>query len=337
MSIAPLGIVLIGAGRIGQLHARNISRNPRARLLCVLEQDNERAETVAEMTGCRILSELEEALAFPAVEAVYICSPTDTHVDYVLRSVEAGKYVFCEKPIDLDLERAKACVGKLGERASRVMMGFNRRFDPSLAAIRHSVLQGEIGVLEQILVISRDPAPPPQLYVSQSGGIFRDMTIHDFDTVRSFIPFEFVTVFAHGSCLFSDDIRAFNDYDTVSVQLIGPGGETCSILNSRRCCYGFEQRIEIFGSIGTIALENPRPVSVKRFIKEGESRGPLYDFFPQRYASSYEHLLDDFVSKARSDEPFSVTIQDGLRALTLAEAAGRSAEGHLPISISALS
>jgi myo-inositol 2-dehydrogenase / D-chiro-inositol 1-dehydrogenase len=245
MSIAPLGIALIGAGRIGQLHARNIARNARARLLCVLEQDNERAKSVAEMTGSRIVSELEEALAWPGVEAVYICSPTDTHVDYVLRSVQAGKYVFCEKPVDLDLERARACVRQLGNRVSRVMMGFNRRFDPSLAAIRRSIRQGEIGALEQILVISRDPAPPPQLYVSQSGGIFRDMSIHDFDTVRSFIPFEFVTVFAHGSCLFSDDIRAFNDYDTVSIQLIGPGGETCNILNSRRCSYGFEQRIEI--------------------------------------------------------------------------------------------
>jgi myo-inositol 2-dehydrogenase/D-chiro-inositol 1-dehydrogenase len=337
MSTAPLGIALIGAGRIGQLHARNISRNPRARLLCVLEQDDERAKSVAEMTGSRIVSELEEALALPGVEAVYICSPTDTHVDYVLRSVEAGKYVFCEKPVDLDLERATACVRQLGDRASRVMMGFNRRFDPSLAAIRRSVLQGEIGALEQIVVISRDPAPPPQLYVSQSGGIFRDMTIHDFDTVRSFIPFEFVTVFAHGSCLFSDDIRAYNDYDTVSVQLIGPGGETCNILNSRRCSYGFEQRIEIFGSTGTIALENPRPISVKRFTKEGESRGPLYEFFPQRYASSYEHLLDDFVSKAQSHEPFAVTVQDGLRSLALAEAARRSADNHIPISISEIS
>jgi myo-inositol 2-dehydrogenase/D-chiro-inositol 1-dehydrogenase len=337
MSIAPLGIALIGAGRIGQLHARNLIRNPRARLLCVLEQDTERAKSVAEMAGCQMVSEFEEAIDLPGVEAVYICSPTDTHVDYVLRSVEAGKHVFCEKPVDLDLERAKACVQHLGDRATRVMMGFNRRFDPSLAAIRRAVQEGDIGAIEQIVVISRDPAPPPQLYVSQSGGIFRDMTIHDFDTVRSIVPFEFGTVFAHGSCLFSDDIRAFNDYDTVSVQLIGPGGETCTILNSRRCSYGFEQRIEIFGSAGTIALENPRPTNVRWFTKEGEKRGPLYEFFPQRYASSYERLLDDFVSKARSDEPFSVTIHDGLRSLALAEAARRSADNRLPISMSAIS
>src|SRR3984893_1238416 len=165
MSIAPLGIALIGAGRIGQLHARNMIRNPRARLLCVLEQDTERAKSVAEMAGCQMVSEFEEAINLPGVEAVYICSPTDTHVDYVLRSVEAGKYVFCEKPIDLDLERATPCVRQLGERATRVMMGFNRRFDPSLAAIRRAVQQGDVGTLEQILIISRDPAPPPQLYV----------------------------------------------------------------------------------------------------------------------------------------------------------------------------
>src|ERR1700737_2994904 len=207
MSIAPLGIALIGAGRIGQLHARNMIRNPRARLLCVLEQDTERAKSVAEMAGCQMVSEFEEAINLPGVEAVYICSPTDTHVDYVLRSVEAGKYVFCEKPVDLDLERAKACVQELGDRATQVMMGFNRRFDPSLAAMRQAVRGGDIGALEQIVVISRDPAPPPQQYVSQSGGIFRDMTIHDFDTVRSLVPFEFEKVFAHGSCLFSDAIQ----------------------------------------------------------------------------------------------------------------------------------
>jgi myo-inositol 2-dehydrogenase / D-chiro-inositol 1-dehydrogenase len=337
MSIAPLGIALIGAGRIGQLHARNMIRNPRARLLCVLEQDTERAKSVVEMAGCQMVSEFDEAIDLPGVEAVSICSPTDTHVGYILRSVEAGKYVFCEKPVDLDLERAKACVQQLGDRATQVMMGFNRRFDPSLAAMRQAVRGGDIGALEQIVVISRDPAPPPQLYVSQSGGIFRDMTIHDFDTVRSFVPFEFETVFAHGSCLFSDEIRAFNDYDTVSVQLISPGGETCSILNSRRCSYGFEQRIEIFGSAGTIALENPRPTNIRWFTKEGERRGPLYEFFPQRYASSYERLLDDFVSKARSDEPFSVTIHDGLRSLALAEAARRSAANGLPISMSSIS
>jgi myo-inositol 2-dehydrogenase / D-chiro-inositol 1-dehydrogenase len=172
MSIAPLGLALIGAGRIGQLHARNIVRNPRARLLCVLEQDKERAKSVAEMAGCQEVSEFEEAINFPGVEAVYVCSPTDTHVDFVLRSVEVGKYVFCEKPVDLDLERAKACVQHLGDRATRVMMGFNRRFDPSLAAIRRAVQGGDIGAVEQIVVISRDPAPPPQLYVSQSRGIF---------------------------------------------------------------------------------------------------------------------------------------------------------------------
>jgi myo-inositol 2-dehydrogenase / D-chiro-inositol 1-dehydrogenase len=177
MSIAPLGIALIGAGRIGQLHARNMIRNPRARLLCVLEQDTERAKSVVEMAGCQMVSEFEEAIDFPGVEALYISSPTDTHVGYILRSVEAGKYVFCEKPVDLDLERAKACVQQLGDRATQVMMGFNRRFDPSLAAMRQAVRGGDIGALEQIVVISRDPTPPPQLYLSQSGGIFRDMTI----------------------------------------------------------------------------------------------------------------------------------------------------------------
>jgi myo-inositol 2-dehydrogenase / D-chiro-inositol 1-dehydrogenase len=277
MSIAPLGIALIGAGRIGQLHARNMIRNPRARLLCVLEQDTERAKSVVEMAGCQMVSEFEEAIDFPGVEALYISSPTDTHVGYILRSVEAGKYVFCEKPIDLDLARVSSCVRRLGKRANQVMMGFNRRFDPSQQALREAVLAGEVGRIEQILIISRDPAPPPRLYLSQSGGIFRDMTIHDFDTARSLAGFEFSKVFAHGSALLSEEIRSLSDYDSVTVHLIGPKGETCTVINSRHCSYGFEQRIEVFGSKGQVALENPRVVNV---YEPGRDPEPSFRFLP---------------------------------------------------------
>jgi myo-inositol 2-dehydrogenase / D-chiro-inositol 1-dehydrogenase len=333
MGIAPLGIALIGAGRIGQLHATNTVRNPRARLLCVFEQDRERAKVVAEMAGCQVASVFEEAIDFPGVEAVYVCSPTDTHVDFVLRSVEGGKYVFCEKPIDLDLARASSCVRRLGKRANQVMMGFNRRFDPSQQALREAGLAGEVGRIEQILIISRDPAPPPRLYLSQSGGIFRDMTIHDFDTARSLAGFEFSNVFAYGSVLFSEEIRSLSDYDSMTVHLIGPEGETCTVINSRRCPYGFEQRIEIFGSKGKVALENPRPIQLSTFTNKGETRSRLYDFFPERYASAYERLLEDFVVKAQAGEPFSVTIADGLRSLILAEAAQRSAQTGSLISV----
>jgi myo-inositol 2-dehydrogenase / D-chiro-inositol 1-dehydrogenase len=333
MIMAPLGIALIGAGRIGQLHARNIVRNPRARLLCVLEQDKERAKVVAEMAGCHMASDFEEAIDFPGVEAIYICSPTDTHVDFVLSSVDAGKYVFCEKPVDLDFARAFSCVQRLGKRADKVMMGFNRRFDPSQHALRHAVLAGEAGTIEQMLIISRDPAPPPRSYLSQSGGIFRDMTIHDFDTARSLAGFEFSTVFACGSALFSEEIRSLSDYDSVTVYLSGPHGEACIVINSRHCPYGFEQRIEIFGSKGKIALEDPRPIELSTFTNAGETRSRLYDFFPERYAPAYERLLEDFVVKARSGEPFSVTIVDGLRSLALAEAARRSAQTGTVVSV----
>src|SRR5260370_2292680 len=220
MSIAPLGIALIGAGRIGQLHARNMVRNPRVCLLCVLEQDKERAKAVAKIAGCQVASEFEEAIDLTGVEAVYICSPTDTHVDFVLRSVQAGKYVFCEKPIDLDLARASSCVRRLGGRANRVMVGFNRRFDPSQQALREAVLAGEVGTIEQILIISRDPVPPSRLYVSQSGGIFRDMTIHYFDTTPSLPRFAFSSVFAYGSALFSEEVRSFSHYDSLTAHLI---------------------------------------------------------------------------------------------------------------------
>jgi myo-inositol 2-dehydrogenase/D-chiro-inositol 1-dehydrogenase len=331
--MAPLGIALIGAGRIGQLHARNIVRNPRARLLCVFEQDKERAKGVAEMAGCHIASVFEEAIDFPGVEAIYICSPTDTHFDFVLSSVDAGKYVFCEKPIDLDLARASSCVRRLGKRADQVMMGFNRRFDPSQRALRQAVLAGEAGSIEQIVIISRDPTPPTRSYLSQSGGIFRDMTIHDFDTARSLAGFEFANVFASGSALFSEEIRSLSDYDTVTAVLSGPNGETCTVINSRHCPYGFEQRIEIFGSKGKVALENPRPIELSTFTNTGETRSRLYDFFPERYASAYERLLEEFVTRARSNEPFSVTIVDGLWSLVLAEAAQRSAQTGTLVSV----
>jgi myo-inositol 2-dehydrogenase / D-chiro-inositol 1-dehydrogenase len=331
--MAPLGIALIGAGRIGQLHARNIIRNPRARLLCVLEQDEERAKVLAEMAGCHLASVFEEAIDFPGVDAVCICSPTDIHIDFVLSSVDAGKYVFCEKPVDLDLARASSCVRRLGKRAGQVMMGFNRRFDPSQQALRQALLAGEVGTIEQIVIISRDPTPPPRTYLRQSGGIFRDMTIHDFDTARSLAGFEFSNVFACGSALFSEEIRLLSDYDSVTAHLSGPNGETCTVINSRHCPYGFEQRIEVFGSKGKVALENPRPTQLVVFTSAGETRSRLYDFFPDRYASAYERLMEDFVAKARSGEPFSVTIVDGLRSLALAEAAERSAQTGTLVSV----
>jgi myo-inositol 2-dehydrogenase/D-chiro-inositol 1-dehydrogenase len=214
------------------------------------------------------------------------------------------------------------------------MVGFHRRFDPSQAALRTGVRAGKIGELEQMTIVCRDPSPPPRAYLRGSGGIFRDMMIHDFDQMRAITGIQFCHVLASGATLFDPAKRQEGDWDTASAQLIGPRGETCTILNSRRCVYGFEQKIEIFGSEGSISMENPRPLFISHFSAEGEKRPPLLPFFPERYESAYREELNHFLLAIEEDRHFDVTIDDGLQALAIANAAHESAKKQVRIDLS---
>ena len=315
---------LIGCGRIGRVHADSIDVHPRAELARVHDPFEPAAREVGTRFGAPWSTDVDTVIGDPTIDAVVVASPTPTHVDLLTRAVQAGKAVLCEKPIDLDLGRVDACRADIGALADRVMVGFNRRFDPSFRDIRARVAAGEVGSLEQLVIISRDPAPPPAAYVATSGGLFRDMTIHDFDMARYFMG-EVVEVTATGANLVSDEIATAGDIDGAIVVLRGPRGTLCSITNSRRCAFGYDQRLEAFGERGMLAAANQLPTSV-RFsgADHTEVAAPYHNFFLDRYTPAYRAELDHFVTSVETGSAPSPGFADGRAALVLADAADES-------------
>ncbi len=320
---------LLGAGRIGKVHAKAITANDDAVLAAVMDPFAQAAQQVSSAYGCDIRS-LEEIETADDIDAVVICTPTDTHADLIERFARAGKAIFCEKPIDLSAERVRQCLKTVEETGCKLMVGFNRRFDPSFQAVHAAVAEGKIGKVELVKVTSRDPGPPPAEYITKSGGIFRDMTIHDFDMARFLTGEEMVSVFATGSVLVDKEIGDLGDYDTASVVMRTAGGAQCVITNSRRATYGYDQRIEVHGSEGMIAAENQRPVLIEIANSDGYQRPPLHDFFMTRYVEAYAAEITSFIAALRDGQAISPTGEDGLHALLLADAAVKSAaEGVL--------
>jgi myo-inositol 2-dehydrogenase/D-chiro-inositol 1-dehydrogenase len=296
----------------------------RAELARVVDPVEAAAREVGERFGAPWSTDVDAVLGDPAIDAVVVASPTPTHVDLLTAAVRAGKAVLCEKPIDLDLGRVDACRAAIGPLTDRVMLGFNRRFDPSFADIRARVAAGEIGTLEQLTIISRDPAPPPAGYVATSGGLFRDMTIHDLDMARFFLG-EVVEVTATAANLISEEIREAGDVDTAVVVLRGAGGALCSITNSRRAAFGYDQRLEAFGALGMLGAENQHPTSVRFAGSDRTGAAPPYHaFFLDRYTPAYRAEMDAFVTGVERGTPFSPGFADGRAALVLADAANES-------------
>lgn len=325
MSNTKLRLALFGSGRIGQVHARSMTENPDVELAVIADPFPDGARALAEMTSARAVEDPEDALDEPGLDGVVIASPTPTHVDLMTRAASRGLAVLCEKPIDLDLAVVRECRDSILAHGVPIMLGFNRRFDPAFAAIRRQVADGAIGRLEQLIVISRDPEPAPRGYIEASGGIFRDMTIHDLDIARFFVP-EIVEVTAIGSNVFSDDIAELNDFDSATVTLRGSNGEIVTIMNSRHCTFGYDQRLEAFGATGMLSAGNIAPTTVRRFDANGtEHAQPYFPFFLERYAAAYRAELDAFVAAIRTGRPVSPGFDDGLLALTLADAALESA------------
>lgn len=329
-----LNLGLIGCGRIGHVHADSIDVHPRARLVRVSDAVGSAAQQLGDRYGAAWGTDPEEVLSDPAIDAVVIGSPTPTHVDLLTRALRAGKWVLCEKPIDLDLDRVRACREEIGELAHRVMVGFNRRFDPSFRDVRARVAAGEVGALEQLTIISRDPAPPPAAYVATSGGLFRDMTIHDFDMARFFLG-EVTEVTATGANLISEDVAAAGDIDAAVVVLRGEQGALASITNSRRCAFGYDQRLEAFGELGMLSAANQLPTSV-RFsgAERTEAAAPYLAFFLDRYTPAYRAELDHFITAMENGTQPSPGFADGEAALALAEAAGRSLRTGSTVKVS---
>jgi myo-inositol 2-dehydrogenase / D-chiro-inositol 1-dehydrogenase len=329
----PLRFGLIGTGRIGQVHARSIAADEDAELAWVADPLVAGAEAVAARHGGRVTDDPAEVLASGEVDAVVIASPTSTHVDLIAASLDAGVAALCEKPIDLDIARVDALRERVAASDVPVALGFNRRFDPAFADVRARVAAGEIGELEQLTIISRDPAEPPAAYIAGSGGIFRDMTIHDFDMARFFLP-GIVEVTAVGSTLFSDGAREHGDFDSAVTTLRTRDGRQVTILNSRHSASGYDQRLEAFGALGALAVENANPSLVRASTATSvDVRGPFEQFFLERYAAAYSAELREFVRLVRGEPATSPTFEDGRAALVLADAAAESARSGRTVAV----
>ena len=320
-----VGLAVLGCGRIGRVHARNIAANSRATLVACYDAAPDAAQAAAAETGADVAASAEAVLADPRVQAVLIATPTATHVALITQAVRAGKAVLCEKPIDLDLARVDACRAALGGQEGRVMVGFNRRFDPSFQALRDRVRSGAVGALEQVVITSRDPRPPPPGYAAGSGGLFRDMTIHDLDMAR-YLGGDIVEVCAMGAVLVDPAIGAAGDYDTAMLLLRAASGALIHINNSRRCAYGYDQRIEVFGADGMLQAHNRHLTMLEAWgAVHTRATDRVQDFFIARYAEAYAAEIAHFVDCVADDLPPSCSFADGRAALALADAALESA------------
>ncbi len=325
MSESPLRLALVGTGRIGQVHAMGVAGCPGAVLQVVCDALPDSAQRTAHRYGGRVVLDAEEAVRAEDVDAVVIASPTPTHVDLLTACIEAGKAALCEKPIDLDLARVDAVRERAGTAKAPIMLGFNRRFDPHFGELRRRVAAGEIGPLEHLAVTSRDPEPAPAEYIASSGGIFKDMSIHDLDIARWFVP-DIVSASAVGLHQFSDEIRGLGDYDGAVITLTGAGGESVVITNSRHSAFGYDQRLEAFGPLGMLQVGNIADTVVRRSgAGEVDAGAPYQRFFLERYRHAYAAELAAFVAAANGEQVQVPGFEDGRAALLLADAAGRSA------------
>jgi myo-inositol 2-dehydrogenase/D-chiro-inositol 1-dehydrogenase len=331
----PLRVAILGAGRIGQVHARAIAhRIPAARVVGVADPRLDAAQALAAELGIpEVSSDPAELIAHPEVEAVLVCSSTDTHADLVVQAARAGKHVFCEKPLDLDLARIDEVLAEVERAGVQLMLGFNRRFDPDFARLRALVAAGAVGRPEMLRITSRDPAPPPAEYVAVSGGMFLDMTIHDFDMARFLMGEEVVELHTTAAVLVDPAIGEAGDVDSAIISLRFADGALGVIENSRRAVYGYDQRAEVLGSTGRVANGNHAADSVRLSDAAGLHAPPLLDFFMQRYTAAYEAEIRAFVDAVRGGGAPPVGGHDGRMAVVLGLAAKRSLELGRPVAI----
>ncbi len=327
-----IGICQFGAGRIGQIHAANVAAHAEAELRYIVDVSEEAANTIAGRHGAKI-ADARQALNDEAIDAVIVASSTDTHADIVKAAARAGKAIFCEKPIDLELARVDDCLAEVEAAGVMMQIGFNRRFDPSFAALHGQLRDGRIGAVELVAITSRDPAPPPIEYIRVSGGLFHDMMIHDLDMARWLVGEDPVEVFAAASCLVDDAIGAAGDVDTAAVVLSFASGALCQISNSRRAVYGYDQRIEVFGAKGMLRAHNRTPTSVELSTEDGIVADKPLHFFLERYAESYKAELDHFIDCVKGEATPLTGPADGRMALVLAEAARTSLANGGPVPV----
>ncbi len=325
---------LLGCGRIGQVHARSIKALDGATVVAVADALPEAANALAEATGAEVRG-VDAILAASDIDAVVIGTPTDSHFDQILGAAKAGKAIFCEKPVDMSVDNIRACVDVVEKAGVTFLTGFNRRFDPNFASLRARIRDGAIGAVELVTITSRDPAPPPVSYIARSGGLFRDMMIHDFDMARFLMGEEFVRLHAVGAALVDPAIGEAGDVDTAAVILTTASGRICQISNSRRAAYGYDQRIEVHGALGMLRAENQLETTVELATDAGFRRDPAQHFFLQRYEAAYLAEMRAFVEAVTSGTQADPGLMDGLQAQILADAATHSRETGLPVDLPA--
>jgi myo-inositol 2-dehydrogenase / D-chiro-inositol 1-dehydrogenase len=326
---------VIGAGNMGARHIANISASKRARLAYVVDPDEVRAKEMAARYNVAYLGDPAEALADRTVDAVIIASATNTHVDLIVAAAKAGKAILCEKPIDLDMARVEACANSIKGSNVPIMIGFQRRFDPTHQEVKAAVEHGEIGRIEVITIVSRDPGPPPVAYIKTSGGQFHDQMIHDFDMALWMSSATgLVTVFAMAGNLVDPEIGRAGDSDTAQVLMRFESGAFCRIDCSRRAVYGYDQRVEIFGSKGMVCSGNVRSTSIERYnAKTTSALDSLKPDFMARYLPTYALELDTFIDAVTAGSQVSPDFECGRRALMLADAARESSRTAQPVLV----
>ena len=330
-----INIALFGAGRIGSIHGTNVSKHPQAQLVALHDPFKDNADRLSDELGCAQM-EPEQIFASDDIHAVLICSATDTHADLIEQAVAAGKHVFCEKPIDLSLQRVRQCFDRVSQSECKIMVAFNRRFDPNFQILQRQIDADDIGAVELVSIISKDPAPPPVEYIKVSGGLFRDMTIHDFDMARFVLSEEVVSVSALASCKVDAAIGEAGDVDTAVITMATASGKLAQISNSRRASFGYDQRIEVHGSKGMLSAQNVNENTVVSHTKSGITSAKPLHFFLQRYEAAYRAELDSFVRCLMGEAVKTPTMDDGMQALVLAEAALLSLQQGRTVMVSEL-
>lgn len=324
---------VIGLGRIGQIHLSNLLYHTANAEVVIASDVSVAAHEFAKKAGVATTTSAEEVINHPDVEAIIICAPTPQHVPYTIAAAKAKKHIFCEKPLDVTIDAISAAEKAVTENNVKLMLGFNRRFDPNFAQVRSLVLNGSVGDPHIVRVTSRDPAPPPLEYVKVSGGLFLDMTIHDFDMARFITGSEVTEVYVKGDALIDPRIKQYNDIDTAVIVLTFKNGAIGVIDNSRKAVYGYDQRLEVFGSNGMAKAENNTPDNVIQYDSAGgKSALPLH-FFLERYEKAYRSCIQTFVDCVLNDAPSPVDAHDGLMATVIGIAAGLSLQEGRPVKI----
>ena len=321
-----INIALFGLGRIGQMHANNLINHKDFNLKYIFDKDQKLTKKLSKKYNSTGIQNPKIAFKDQNIKCIFIASSTNTHLKFIEEAVVNKKVVFCEKPLDLDLNKINKCEKRISKYNPKIQIGFNRRYDPAHNSLNHNLLKGKIGKLEKIIITSRDPSPPPVNYLKTSGGIFKDMMIHDFDLARFYAgKDEFESIFATGQRFSEKKLKKINDLDLATVVMKTKKGVQCIITNSRHCSFGYDQRIELFGSKGMIISDNQRDLETVLYSKNStDNKTQLKNFFIERYSEAYKIQLNDLVKICKKNSKPLANFDDGRKSLILAEIAKKS-------------